>query len=360
MQREWTVQTPKMQSPQDFYIQSGQSQEGDPEYVFKCVDGKCVFLDQDNLCVMHREWGFTQKASNCMQYPFTFTEAPDGIRVGLLFSCEGVAQSHPETTPLPIEEAAQIFSVANHVDKIGETLLLTQHQEISFSEYLSLEKLYFQFLEASPIEDALIAYGLLLDHYVLTQQIVKDPWAILEQAKSYQGRPRSQRSFLITFITLLDSMMHGSKSLGLSRLIRNQFKAWCNRGTIFVQNLGAISLQGLEEIPFPPSEEERLRTFLIQLVWRRRLLPRLSIHRGFRVLCLYYGLIRFLSRGIAQIQKQSTISTEILLQAIDLLERYYLSHNKFTQAFEPHSTLSRFLNPIFLNASFVPIFIRSR
>ena len=115
MQQNWKVQTPKMDHPQDFYERrESTTHKGDPQHVFKCKEGKCVFLDEENLCIMHREWGFDRKASNCKQYPFTFTKAPDGIRVGLLFSCEGVALA-PTDAPLPEAEANQIFPTARNI-----------------------------------------------------------------------------------------------------------------------------------------------------------------------------------------------------------------------------------------------------
>lgn len=260
MKQSWTLQTPKMQSPQDFYLQT---KESPPEYVFKCVDGKCVFLDEQNLCVMHKEWGFLQKAPNCMQYPFTFTKAPDGVRVGLLFSCEGVALANPETDPIPLEEAQQIFPVARQVFEIGEEVPLTLEKKISFSDYQLLEKIYFQLLEREPIEDALISYGFLLDEVATTSKIPSEKTLpfYLEKAKQKKGNLRSQRSFVITMVTLLDAMRHGSSILGFFRLLQNQLKAGLNQGVIPLYEIGQIPLKGLEKIPFPPTEEERLRTF---------------------------------------------------------------------------------------------------
>mgnify|MGYP001606605112 FL=1 len=347
-----------MESSQDFYVQT---KESPPEYVFKCVEGKCVFLDDQNLCVMHKEWGFLQKAPNCMQYPFTFTRAPDGIRVGLLFSCEGVALADPQIYPIPLEEAQQIFPVAREIVEIGETVPLTLEKQIPFTDYQFLEKIYFQLLERDPLEDALISYGLLLDDFVKTSKMPQETLIpfYLEKSKKYSGNLRSQRSFVLTMITLLDAMRHGSSSLGFLRLFQNQMKAWFNQGVIPVHDVGQIPMKGLEKIPFPPAEEERLRTFLIQLVWRRRLLPRVSIYRGFRLICIYYSLIRFLARGLTALEGKSEISKEILLQTLDLMERYYISHNKFTDAFDPGSPYSSFFNTLFYNSALIPILVRS-
>jgi hypothetical protein len=319
---------------------------------------------------MHQKWGYAEKADNCKQFPFTFTSAPDGVRVGLLFSCEGVAQASPQL-PLPLEEAQAIFPIAHQVFSIGETFPLTPKESLSFSDYLLFENHYFSVLKhqaSASLEDRLIALSLWLDQLVLTSASQRKAFLqnsslgterYFQQALPLKGNRRIQRSFTLMMMTLLDSMRHGSQGLGFLRLFSNQWKAQWNRGKVSIFQVGSIPLKPLESIPFPPLEEERLQTFLIQLVWRRRLLFKTSIHRGFRLICLYYGLTRFLARALCQLKGESQISNALLLEALEILERYYISHSKFSKAFETQSSLTAFLNPIFFNSAFVPILIRS-
>ena len=55
------------------------------------ADGACVFLDDDNHCRIHAEFGEETKPLPCRLYPFVFV--PDGlkVRVDLRFDCPSVA-----------------------------------------------------------------------------------------------------------------------------------------------------------------------------------------------------------------------------------------------------------------------------
>ncbi|MBN2210566.1 MAG: YkgJ family cysteine cluster protein [Sedimentisphaerales bacterium] len=59
----------------------------------KWTDGRCVFLDDDNLCIIHKLHGFEAKPLACRLFPFVFTPLGDTLRVGLRFDCPGVCES---------------------------------------------------------------------------------------------------------------------------------------------------------------------------------------------------------------------------------------------------------------------------
>ncbi len=56
-------------------------------------DGRCVFLQADDLCGIHAEIGLESKPLNCREFPFTFVETPDGIVVGVSYFCTAVQQN---------------------------------------------------------------------------------------------------------------------------------------------------------------------------------------------------------------------------------------------------------------------------
>jgi lysine-N-methylase len=52
------------------------------------VPGKgCVFLDDDNKCIMHSAKGEAYKPIACRQFPYVFTETPGGTYAGCRFNC---------------------------------------------------------------------------------------------------------------------------------------------------------------------------------------------------------------------------------------------------------------------------------
>lgn len=61
--------------------------------VLSQVDGRCVFLGADGLCVVHRELGAEAKPALCRMYPLDVAIAPDGIAyVSLNMECAGFAR----------------------------------------------------------------------------------------------------------------------------------------------------------------------------------------------------------------------------------------------------------------------------
>jgi len=54
-------------------------------------DGSCPYLDEDDLCAIHKEHGLQAKPLACRLFPLTFLRTPDGLTVPLRFSCPAVA-----------------------------------------------------------------------------------------------------------------------------------------------------------------------------------------------------------------------------------------------------------------------------
>lgn len=55
--------------------------------VLRRVNGRCVFLGDDNLCRIHGSWGLLSKPTVCRQYPLVATRVGDETRVGLDPGC---------------------------------------------------------------------------------------------------------------------------------------------------------------------------------------------------------------------------------------------------------------------------------
>lgn len=69
--------------------------------------GRCVFLDDDKLCVIHKVAGADQKPTICRQFPYTFTRTPDGIDVSFSMECRSWWQARLNGRP-PAEDEAGI------------------------------------------------------------------------------------------------------------------------------------------------------------------------------------------------------------------------------------------------------------
>lgn len=61
------------------------------------VPGKgCIFLDDDDKCIMHTAKGEAYKPIACRQFPYVFTETPDGTYVGCRFNCTSMKEQTGE------------------------------------------------------------------------------------------------------------------------------------------------------------------------------------------------------------------------------------------------------------------------
>ena len=58
--------------------------------LMKWHDGRCIFLDAENLCIIHKLHGFEAKPLACRLFPFILTPFGRELRVGLRFDCPGV------------------------------------------------------------------------------------------------------------------------------------------------------------------------------------------------------------------------------------------------------------------------------
>jgi hypothetical protein len=74
------------------------------------AQGKCVFLDPQQLCSIQSELGSGSKPTGCHKFPFQFCRTPDGFYVGISFYCSAAQRN--QGRPLGVHESglAQLLS----------------------------------------------------------------------------------------------------------------------------------------------------------------------------------------------------------------------------------------------------------
>lgn len=73
-------------------------------------DGACIYLDDDNLCLIHKHFGAEAKPLMCRLYPFGFYPMGGEIGVDVAFTCRAVSRGHGN----PVEEAEPEWSRLLH------------------------------------------------------------------------------------------------------------------------------------------------------------------------------------------------------------------------------------------------------
>ncbi len=75
------------------YVRAGKSW-----VLSKRSDGACVFLNDDNLCMIHAEFGETEKPVACRIFPFSVRPVRDGWQASLRFDCPSITGSQGTPT----------------------------------------------------------------------------------------------------------------------------------------------------------------------------------------------------------------------------------------------------------------------
>ena len=109
--------------------------EATHQYTLNKVADRCVFLDTDNLCIIHKSAGMAAKPIACQFFPFQTVQAPDGLHVSLNVGCRRLVEM-TDADDLPDTAAARrILSEVQSVVTIGETLPLTPDLTIDYAEF---------------------------------------------------------------------------------------------------------------------------------------------------------------------------------------------------------------------------------
>ncbi len=77
------------------------SPDGSPAFSLgRRPDGRCLFLDDDGLCSVHRRLGVERKPLTCRRFPLWVARRPDGVALTLKVQCETLWRSHDDGVPV--------------------------------------------------------------------------------------------------------------------------------------------------------------------------------------------------------------------------------------------------------------------
>lgn|GEM_PF-3445798 len=83
---DWSPHLPDDVSRDDWLVETT-GPNGETITLLGMRHGRCVFLDSDKLCVVHKVAGSEQKPTICRQFPYTFTRTPRGVDVSYSMEC---------------------------------------------------------------------------------------------------------------------------------------------------------------------------------------------------------------------------------------------------------------------------------
>ena len=136
--------------------------EGDA-YKLRMEKGRCVFLDENNLCKIHSKVGYDAKPEGCKAFPLHVAEVAGETRVRLSFYCPAVTANQgkrlQDQTRWIRQTVKSAGDVARHVP-----LTLDEELEITLRDLEKIEEALVTILKQSDqsIDDRLAAGAALL------------------------------------------------------------------------------------------------------------------------------------------------------------------------------------------------------
>jgi Fe-S-cluster containining protein len=334
-----------------------------PDYVIgqDPVTGRCLFLDEENRCVMHAHLGGEKKGLTCRLFPLMFVEAPDGVTVGLRFNCPAVQGNSGEdlsADPPALGSLLEEVRNSQQAVRLLDPIPFDSEETLSWDLYLQIENTLndilrddavsaFEglvrgafFLEdiLEPIEDG--RFGEIARSAAVHRNRLSDSAAkALEPPEAKLGF--KERLFLNHFLGYFVKIRKaGERPAGAFRRFcgflsdGSRVLAHCfHRGTLRPQGFeSAVSLRAVEEIPpvrLSPDMEALMRRYFAYRVFSRTYFGRAFFHfslkSGFNLLLIIYALILYLARAHAAMKGNREVTCEDLREGLACVEYSYLS-----------------------------------
>jgi len=359
------------------------SRKSDPEKKTLQRDGgSCVFLLEDNRCLIHRERGLEFKPRACQQFPYVFTETPAGVYAGVSFANSGIRPSEGEPLRRCEEQLRKLAVNPYHRRVVRDPVLLDPGIELSFEDALHLEEGLMDLLAPGwfNIEDDLVAGGVYLalfeefarqrDETSTSQaEEFKEGWRrigyrrIRDIAAKFRPSPVAQRMFLANFVMCVEAAYGEGTSGGeMLRSLLAQVAAACRIGSVKLRSLEApLPFRSHAAVSFDAANREvtdPVRLYLRHVIFRKRLIPYCSVKMGYLLLCIYFALLRWFAQARAAVRGSSEVGPEDVPESIVTVERYFVLHTRFDQIFE-HRLLQSLLARASRQKSFIAGIVRS-
>lgn len=106
--------------------------EASGQFTLNKVGGRCVFLDTDNLCIIHKEADAATKPLACQFFPLLAIQTPTETRVSLNVGCRRLIEMSEADAPLRAEDARPILAQVHSVTTIPPEVAFTPGNLIPF------------------------------------------------------------------------------------------------------------------------------------------------------------------------------------------------------------------------------------
>jgi len=309
---------------------------------FENVENKCIFLDADNSCIIHKHLGYDAKSLTCKRYPLNFMKTPAGINVRLSFVCPSIIKNTGKPLNELIEYIEYVFRAAeSKYYSLSEPVFLDEDTSVSWDEYTRIEAALIKTLDSQGnYEDALRAGAKLLRYISSAKNNGLEVSDILKSAgeKSFfEARAETnlikRRLYLSIFAT--NELVGQSKKTALQRYL-SAFNILLGRGSISIKGTEA-DISKANKIKFNiengnvSGQIKRYIRHLISTKWY--LIPVVKLNpqgtnlkSGYSFILIIYALIRWYSKIFAAQRGGDEVGQDDIEKAISAVEKNYAGH----------------------------------
>lgn len=154
-QVDWAAEFPHFAGGKELYRTF--TLDGKTIFELAKVEGnRCVFLDHDNLCMIHKKLGYEAKPEVCKQFPFLPARAWDADYISASFGCPAIQNGHGELMTDQAEAIAAVVPLTQRPADHEACVLLTTTISVSQETARALLGLLGQVFAGSDADDTII------------------------------------------------------------------------------------------------------------------------------------------------------------------------------------------------------------
>lgn len=254
---------------------------------------RCGFLEDDMLCGLHKHLGVEAKPNTCRLFPYILSETPDGVFVGVSYSCTGARQNAGRALSEHAADIRELLDLGTTTNVIHDDGLVVHGSWfVTWREYLRFESALLALASSVGLRLAISQFLLGLARQVSLWSRPRSPG------------PKPAPAELVTGGSL-DQELLGSL-----------------RAEMWSQVSAQLSLvRPLEPVPLLPEVER----YLEHLIFRKQLVMHPTLLSN---LCLLDFLPTFLgvhAAGLAR-DRGRDLSEQDYWDALDLAEKFLVYH----------------------------------
>lgn len=334
--------------------------------------GACIFLDDDNLCAIHKERGMEAKPAMCKQFPYRLVDSPDGLVATLDFACTSVVAN----VGAPIQEleadmrmraekwvASGRRFVRAESDSAGGDEPAVEVRSGSFmrwADYLLLEEAVRCLLlsEQRPLTQRLLMVDRLIEEAARhtkpgemagwIEQVTEGNWDAVTPAIVPHISSIRQRTLIAPIIPIIEGGWSGAvgSSASASGGIGLGFAIISSKRPISLSTANAtLELGRMPHVRFAQDDaviSDALVRFLRGFVARKGLVTGMSLAQGTRYMALFFGLMRWYGVARAAMAEREAVTEHDVHYGVQLVEKT-LNHSALLQ----DRGLRRLMNVLF-------------